>query len=511
MTETITNKQRLDALREIKRREKLDLYKKDFSSFAKEQIKILPKDTSKGFLPFQFNEAQTIINDAIEKQLKETGKVRVIILKARQMGISTLTTARVFWKSYFNSHNKSVVMAHDSATSDALFSMSKNTIDNMSDDFRPKFRKSNAKEIIFEHNDSGYRLYTAGAPEAGRGTTPTIAHLSEVAFWVHDIKILAGLFQGISQADGTEVILESTANGVGNEFHRLWTGAVAGENEYLPIFVPWFLMGEYQRKLPTGFEKTVEEEILSKRFNLSDEQIYWRRLKISESGPDKFKQEYPATPEEAFETANEGYYFAKMISVARQERRICHLPYDENAKTYSAWDIGIGDSCALWIFQLIGKEVHCIDYYENSDEALAHYVKWLKGKPYIFEKHFLPHDAASREKGSGKSFADIARGLGLKVDILPRDTNEMFGIECLRSMLPRFFFDQVKCEKGIKAVESFRKEWNEKLGCYREKSYHDWASHGSKALIYAAEAVQRTGSSAGMTAEEWNRMRKEWL
>src|SRR5690606_19275887 len=132
-----------------------------------------------------------------------------IILKARQQGISTYVCARVFWKSYFNSHNKSVVMAHDSATSDALFDMSRNVISNMSDDFRPVLKKSNAKEIRFEHNDSGYRLYTAGSPEAGRGTTPTIAHLSEVAFWVHDAKILAGLFQGISQADGTEVILES--------------------------------------------------------------------------------------------------------------------------------------------------------------------------------------------------------------------------------------------------------------------------------------------------------------
>ena len=139
MTKQITNSQRLEALRELKRREKLEVYKKDFSLFASEQIRILPKDASKGFLPFQFNEAQRIVNDAIEKQLKETGKVRVIILKARQMGLSTYTTARVFWKSYFNSYNKSVVMAHDSATSDALFSMSKNTIDNMPEEFRPKF------------------------------------------------------------------------------------------------------------------------------------------------------------------------------------------------------------------------------------------------------------------------------------------------------------------------------------------------------------------------------------
>jgi hypothetical protein len=232
------------------------------------------------------------------------------------MGLSTYTTARVFWKSYFNAYNKSVVMAHDAATSDALFSMSRNTISNMDPTFRPSFKKSNAKEIMFEHNDSGYRLYTAGAPEAGRGTTPTIAHLSEVAFWTHDEKILAGLFQGISQAKGTEVILESTANGVGNAFHRLWKGAVAGENEYIAIFVPWFLMPEYRREILKGtvFERTPEEEVLVTRFNLDNEQLYWRRLKIAEGGLDKFKQEYPATPEEAFIVSGSNVFNIEKLS-----------------------------------------------------------------------------------------------------------------------------------------------------------------------------------------------------
>jgi hypothetical protein len=296
----LTNSAKLEALRELKRREKLSEYKENFELFAKEQIKILPKDSSQGFQFFEFNEAQRIVNEKIEQQLRDTGRVRAIILKARQMGLSTYTTGRVFWKSYFNAFNKSVVMAHDAATSDALFSMSRNTIYNMSENFRPVLKKSNAKEIMFEHNDSGYRLYTAGAPEAGRGTTPTIAHLSEVAFWNHDEKILAGLFQGISQAKGTEVILESTANGVGNSFHRLWQGAVKGENEYIPIFVPWFLMNEYRRKAPEGFERTDEEEVLVTRFHLDDDQLYWRRLKIAEGGTDKFRQEYPATPDEAF-------------------------------------------------------------------------------------------------------------------------------------------------------------------------------------------------------------------
>jgi len=299
-TKTTSNEKKLALLRERNRRRLRQQYESDYESFAEDQIRILPKDPSKGFIPFKLNAAQRIINDKIEEQLKSTGRVRAIILKARQMGISTWATSRVFWKSYFNSNNKSVVMAHDGGTSDALFNMSRNTIDNMPEDFKPELIKSNAKEIVFAHNNSGYRLYTAGSPEAGRGTTPTVAHLSEVAFWLHDAKILAGLFQGISQAEGTEVILESTANGIGNEFQRLWKGAVDGTNEYIAIFVPWFLMPEYARKAPEGFERTPEEEKLVVNYQLTNDQLYWRRLKIAESGEIKFKQEYPATPEEAF-------------------------------------------------------------------------------------------------------------------------------------------------------------------------------------------------------------------
>ena len=198
-------------------------------------------------------------------------------------------------------------MAHDSATSDALFAMSKNLIKNMQGELSPEEIRSNAKEIIINSPampdrdaTASYRLYTAGSPEAGRGTTPTIAHLSEVAFWQHDAKILAGLFQGISQADGTEVILESTANGAQGEFYRLWKGAVAGDNEYLPIFLPWYITPEYRRTAPEGMELTAEEERLVESYDLDRDQLYWRRLKIAEGGKLKFQQEYPATADEAF-------------------------------------------------------------------------------------------------------------------------------------------------------------------------------------------------------------------
>ena len=299
-------KQLVKLVKEKEKRERLNHYRGDFTDFAKDQVKIITKDASQGFVPFSFNECQTRITAELDKQLAETGKVRAIILKARQQGISTYCSARVFWKSYYTPNARSVVMAHDSATSDALFGMSKNLIKNMSGELAPREERSNAKEIIISSPAmdgdavASYRLYTAGSPEAGRGTTPTIAHLSEVAFWQHDEKILAGLFQGISQAAGTEVILESTANGAQGEFYRLWKGAVAGENEYLPIFLPWFITPEYTRTPPENMETTVEEEELIEKYDLTLGQIYWRRLKIAEGGKLKFQQEYPATADEAF-------------------------------------------------------------------------------------------------------------------------------------------------------------------------------------------------------------------
>ena len=295
----LSKRKKLELLREKSRRDSLKAQKENFSLFASEQIKIITKDPSKGFVPFEFNKSQQVINDALEGQREKTGKVRAVILKARQQGISTYCAARVFWKTYFVPNTRSVVMAHDSATSDALFDMSKNIIERMGES-KPETHRSNAKEIKFAHNDSGYRLYTAGAKEAGRGTTPTIAHLSEIAFWNFDKEILAGLFQGISQADDTEVILESTANGASGEFFRLFTDAQNGDNEYIPIFIPWFITEEYRRILPEGFKLTVDEEDYKEKYEINDEQIYWRRLKIAESGEDKFRQEYPATAEEAF-------------------------------------------------------------------------------------------------------------------------------------------------------------------------------------------------------------------
>ena len=326
------NKRKLQLLQEAKRREKQGAYKADFELFSKEQIRIITKNASQGFVPFEFNEAQRRINQQLQQQLEETGKVRAIVLKARQQGISTYCAARVFWKTFFTPYTRSVVMAHDSATSDALFNMSRNIIDNMENP--PELQKSNAKEIIFQENKSGYRLYTAGAKEAGRGTTPTIAHLSEVGFWQFDEQILAGLFQGISQEEGTEVILESTANGASGEFYRLYQGAMRGENEYIPIFLPWYITKEYRREAPEDMELTTEEWELLEKYDLDNDQLYWRRLKIAESGERKFKQEYPASPEEAFLVTGNSVFDQQIINNIAVQAPQYIREYDEKSSYF---------------------------------------------------------------------------------------------------------------------------------------------------------------------------------
>ena len=346
-------------IKEKEKRLKLDEYRNDFAKFAEEQIKIVTKDATQGFVPFKLNQSQQYITDKLSEQLESTGKVRAIILKARQQGISTYCAGRVFWKTYFAQHTRSVVMAHDSATSDALFTMSKNLIQNMGGDLKPAEERSNAKEIIIKtpaYRDKeakgSYRLYTAGSPEAGRGTTPTIAHLSEIAFWQHDEKILAGLFQGISQADGTEVILESTANGAQGEFYRLWRGAVAGENEYLPIFLPWYWTDEYRRNAPEGMELTTEEDNLKEKFGLDDDQLYWRRLKIAESGELKFKQEYPSTADEAFVVSGSNVFDVDKLDSLIPEAPLSTRVWDTYSKMF---DDGKEGKLQLWSYPKFDK------------------------------------------------------------------------------------------------------------------------------------------------------------
>jgi hypothetical protein len=419
-----------------------------------------------------------------------------IILKARQLGVTTFHALLFLDTCLFNHNVNAAIIADTKPNAKEIFiDKVKFAYDCLPDWLKQMTpaKRDNVNELRFE-NGSVFRVGTSL-----RSGTLQLLHITEFAkICVENPRkaneIISGALNTIQA--GQFCCIESTAPGRGGAFYSMCKRAMELEESKASLskldwkfwFFPWWKHPEYSLNA-TDISITKEQKDYFEKVEaetgttLSEEQRAWY-VKKGQTQGEYMTREYPSTPEESFLSANEGLYWGQNMSRARIERRVCNVPYDEHALTYSSWDIGIGDSTAIWVWQLVGNEIHFLNYYENSDEALPHYINWIKRLPYVFEKHYMPHDAASRSQATGKSYADVARGLGLKVEIVPQDPNEMFGIEAVRNTFSRFWFDQSRCDKGIKAIDSFKKEWNEKLGVYREKSLHDWASHGAKAVSY---------------------------
>ncbi len=199
-------------------------------------------------------------------------------------------------------------------------------------------------------------------------------------------------------------------------------------------------------------------------------------------GEDRFAQEFLCS----FEAAIQGAYYAQEMKTAKEEERIINVPYDPAASVITSFDLGIGDSTAIWFAQFVGQEIHLIDYYENSGVGLDHYAKVLHEKGYHYESHILPHDVQVKELGTGKSRLETLENLGVhNIEIAPRLSVDD-GIQASRSMLNRCWFDAEKCERGIEALLQYRREFDEKLKSWRGRPLHDWTSHGADSFRYLA-------------------------
>jgi hypothetical protein len=303
-----------------KKRQRL---KDDFEFYARNCLKIRTKEH--GLLPFALNDAQRYIHEQLEKQKKETGKVRAIILKGRQQGMSTYTEGRFLHNTTHHKGVRAFILTHDAESTNALFEMTERYYDNLPQFVKPVIGASNAKELSFGKLDSGYKIGTAGNKAVGRGQTIQYFHGSEVAFWQNASEHTKGIMQAIPNGSGTEVILESTANGVGNYFHQQWKAAEKGLSDFIPVFVPWFWQEEYRRNAD-DFSPTNEEIKLIELYGLDYEQLSWRRMKIAElatdgeNGETSFKQEYPNNAVEAFQVTGGGQTLinAESCMVARK-------------------------------------------------------------------------------------------------------------------------------------------------------------------------------------------------
>ena len=297
----------------------------DLEYFAAELLKIRPKAGS--LVPFTFNPAQRELHRIIEEQRARTGRVRVIVLKARQLGISTYVAARYYKQTTSNPGLRTIIIGHEKVASKNLFQLVKRFHEYMPDGMRQSTGTSNAEELIFDNIDSGYLVSVATEEGSGRSATAQILHASEAAFWVDLPTQLAALMQTVPDIDGTEIIIETTANGY-NDFHKLWRKAESGGSEFTAVFLPWSIDPAYRAKLPDDFVMTAEETKLAELHGLDAEQICWRRNKISGfSSEEYFCQEYPLVASEAFIAASfDSYIPADLVLRARKEDIAPHGP-----------------------------------------------------------------------------------------------------------------------------------------------------------------------------------------
>lgn len=302
----------------------LDRFRTDFELYADRALKIRTK--SGAIQRLQLNRSQRYIHAELERQLRETGKVRALVLKGRQQGCSTLVEARFFWRTVWSQGARTFILTHEDAATSNLFEMARRFYDHLPVELKPAVDTQNAKELAFSALDSGYKVGTAGNKTVGRSSTVQLFHGSEVAFWPNAEDHAAGVLQTVPDSPGTEVVLESTADGIGNYFHAQWGMAERGESDYRAIFVPWFWQEEYQRP---RVEPELSPEDLEYRdaYGLSAAQMAWRAIKVAELGEVKFRQEYPANPVEAFQTSGENSLIRpEIILRARKGKASEHGP-----------------------------------------------------------------------------------------------------------------------------------------------------------------------------------------
>jgi phage terminase large subunit len=193
----------------------------------------------------------------------------------------------------------------------------------------------------------------------------------------------------------------------------------------------------------------------------------------------------------SFTLGVEGSYYAAYLEDAREELRIGRVPWAKQSRVFTAWDLGYGDSTSIVFYQVVGNEIHVIDYYENHGKGLPHYVEVLKKKPYVYGSHFAPHDIDSHSFSSGLSAKEVGADLGIRFTVLPTlKVSLEDGIEAVRGLFPRLWFDEERCKPLIRCLENYRKEFDQRLEVYKDRPRHDKFSHGADAVRYMAIGVK---------------------
>lgn len=412
-----------------------------------------------------------------------------VILKARQLGISTFVCLLFLDRCLFNSNLSAGIIAHTLEDAQQMFRRVKFAYDSL---------PSSVKQFITADNDTSQMLKFSNGSSLRVGTslrssTFQYLHISEFgkicAKYPDKAKeIITGSLNTV--APGQYIFIESTAEGREGYFYDICKKAQDMQHEELSKldfrfhFFPWWKEPGYRIGSNIAIKKDVSDyfdHLKNLKINIDIEQKNWYAARVATQGED-MRREFPSTPEESWEVSNEGFYYGKKMSIARAEKRIGFVPYDETIPVNTAWDLGWNDATSIWFFQIVAKEIRLIEYIEGSQESLTHWLGVVKSKPYTYDKHLAPHDIMVHEYASGMTRQSTARKLGInlipvkpRVDLIP-------GIDAVRNVLNRCWFDEKKCLQGIKCLENYKKEWDDRNACWKSQPLHNWASHGADAF-----------------------------
>lgn len=436
-----------------------------------------------------------------QRQFIERLWYRNIILKARQIGFTTLIALMWLDHALFNANVRCGIIAHNLKASKSIF---RDKVLFAYKKLPPEIieacplEKKAADELLFGHNNSSIQVGTS--LRSGTIHRLLISEYGKICAKHPDKaeEVMTGTLPTVPQSGIT--VIESTAEGQDGDFHAKSQIALAADQQkkelsprdYRMHFFPWWKTDEYSLDRPdlvtiTAADEKYFREVESKigRSLSAGQRAWYVAVLNSDMGGDRalMKREYPATPEEAFSVSSEGCYYANELANARIAGRICRVPtLDAPVNTF--WDIGKSDMTAIWFHQQVGLEHRFIRYYEASGEKLGHYVKYLQDTGYIWGTHYLPHDADhKRLSDTNKSIAEMLDDLGVdNVEIVPRVTTLGAGIQATRNIFGSCWFDEVDCADGIKRLGGYKKKWSPTLGCFTDEDQQDDNVHGADAF-----------------------------
>jgi len=453
---------------------------------------------------------------------------RNLVLKARQKGFSTLIQLIQLDQSMFNANHVGATIAETLPNAGKLFKKIEFAHDRLPGDLRdalPIKALASKSALEFEHGSSIYVGVSA------RGDTLQLLHVSEFGaicrkYPERAAEIVSGAFEAVP-SDGC-IVVESTAEGAAGPFYDMVSLAMKRQAEGAPEtpldwrlhFYPWFNSPEYRLDpamvIVSDKDHAYFNGLQAKLgVTIDPAQRAWY-VKKRETQKRMMKREYPSTPEEAFEQAVDGAVFGEEMTQVREAGRITVVPLDVNYPVHTFWDFGLGRRNPIWLMQRIGLQNRWVKYFDDFGKGLGwwwrHLEQWrMEHGEFKWGTHHLPHDADTQILGDDVETkrAILERNGMRNAYVVPRVTLKSIGIDLMRSALPTDnWFDRVECAEGIKCLDGYQYEWNEKLGVWSRTPLPNWASHGADAWMQYAQDFQAGADVASI--KKFKTRKKSW-